>query len=85
MYLLLFAHLYEVFFEIDQPFRAIEDLFLEFKTNILNDGEVWGLAQLYAGCAAWEVTAQERERIHKNLRVYYDTALRLLKGWSAER
>jgi len=82
MYFLMFAHVYETFFEIAEPLRAIEDLFLEFRTNILNGGKTWGLAQDYAGAGAWDPTDAELKRAHSDLRQYYDRALNLLESWS---
>lgn len=82
MYVLWFAYLYEIFFKIEKPLRAIEDLFLEFNTNILNRGKRWGLAQDYAGAGAWDPTDAELKLMHSDLRQYYDNALDLLESWS---
>ena len=82
MYILLFAYVYEAFFEIEKPLRAIEDLFLEFRTNILNGDQAWGLAQDYAGAGAWNPTQDELKRAHSDLRQYYDRALDLLRSCS---
>jgi hypothetical protein len=82
MYAIWFCYVYENFTTIEQPLYAIEELFLEFQTNILNsDGEIWGLAQRYAGAGAWDPTAEELETYHNDLRSYYDNARRLLSNW----
>ena len=83
IYAIWFCYLYEHLKEIRRPLYAIEELFLEFQTNLLNGGRALpGLAQLYAGAGGWQnPTAAELDQHLQRLRVYYDTALGLLESY----
>ena len=74
MYLIWFCYLFENLHTLRRPLYAIEELFLHFQTNILDD-----LAQMYAGAAAWESDPhfdinQAKSRLHR----YYAKALDFL-------
>jgi len=84
MYVLWFCYLYENLSPDQHYLKSIEDLFLEFKSNILNGGRWPGLAQLYAGCGADRASKKDFEFHRTNLRRYYDTAEELLKNYLPE-
>ena len=81
MYCLWFCYVFENFNAVRRPLSAVEELFLEFQTNILDD-----LAQLYAGAGAQcPIPMSERVPQQRQLKRYYDLAIRLLADWERAR
>ena len=75
MYLIWFCYLFENFDAIRRPLFAIEELFLHFQTNMLDD-----LAQMYAGAGAWDRDPlADIPRLKFGLHRYYITAIHLLE------
>ena len=61
--------------------ESIWDRFCATSGNILNGDRIRGLAQMYAGAGAWNLTASELKKHYKDLRIYYENAQRLLQNW----
>jgi len=74
-YLIWFCYVFENLKAIRRPLFAIEELFLHFQSNLIDN-----LAQMFAGCGAWDetITPEDWVRIHPVLQKYHVRAVRLL-------
>ena len=75
LYLIWFCYVFENLNSIRRPLYAIEELFLYFRSNLIDD-----LAQMFAGCGAWDetITPEDWVRIRPVLQKYHARAEGLL-------
>jgi hypothetical protein len=75
LYLIWFCYVFENLKAIRRPLFAIEELFLHFQSNLIDD-----LAQMFAGCGAWDetITPEDWVRIGPKLQKYHARAVELL-------
>lgn len=75
LYLIWFCYIFENLQAVRRPLYAIEELFLHFRSNLIDD-----LAQMFAGCGAWDekITPEDWVRIYPKLQRYHARAVGLL-------
>ena len=75
LYLIWFCYIFENLQAVRRPLYALEELFLHFRSNLIDD-----LAQMFAGCGAWDekITPEDWVRIYPKLQRYHARAVGLL-------